>query len=87
MGSRLDRSDRERAQTLYRDPNLSSSSSTRRSPREPDDSRYLREANKKLLMQNQKLLNEMEKCSQEVNGSRAKVLNSYVFSYRQKKTN
>ena len=35
--------------------------------------KYLKEANRKLLLQNQKLLVETEKCSRELLGAKSKV--------------
>ncbi|KAK3087562.1 hypothetical protein FSP39_007553 [Pinctada imbricata] len=41
---------------------------------ESGEIRYLKEANRKLLQQNHKLLSEMERCSQDLQGARSKVL-------------
>ena len=40
---------------------------------ESGEIRYLKEANRKLLQQNHKLLSEMERCSQDLQGARSKV--------------
>ena len=41
---------------------------------ESGEIRYLKEANRKLLQQNHKLLSEMERCSQDLQGARSKVM-------------
>lgn len=45
----------------------------RGSQQESGEIRYLKEANKKLLQQNHKLLGEMERYSDELNAARSKV--------------
>ncbi|XP_078326319.1 uncharacterized protein LOC111125234 isoform X2 [Crassostrea virginica] len=55
------------------------------SQQESGEIRYLKESNKKLLQQNHKLLEEMERYSQELNAARSKVLelSTELDDYRQ----
>ncbi|XP_034299480.2 coiled-coil domain-containing protein 18 isoform X1 [Magallana gigas] len=57
----------------------------RGSQQESGEIRYLKEANKKLLQQNHKLLGEMERYSDELNAARSKVqeLSTELDEYRQ----
>ena len=55
----------------------------RKNDNEPTE--YLKEANRKLLLQNQKLLVETERCSRELLGAKSKVNISFKKSMHRKK--